>query len=268
MSDLVSVGLVKEKSLNTRFGNLSVLKREIYGEILSFCGSPIENIEERFVTIIAHSRFTSDCDLLLVECNSGGSLLPARYKFVVLSADEVFATDLFGSGSDIVLDYRVGVGFAEVDFPPFKRPDVALYTVCFDGKNVRKYEAKKTEFGAVPAGPNIDVVRWEGAHPCSILDDASERLRFLRVMSRDDLFELDRTITVASACWIEQGYLFGKGIAPHQGGALHGGLAIRVSDGEPYAAIWRKEGGSQFFGMTAPPPPSQILDFTVTGEFK
>jgi type II secretory pathway pseudopilin PulG len=113
-----------------------------------------------------------------------------------------------------------------------------------------------------------------GKHPFDVINSAELKSNFATLLgsSQDDF---NQRIQVASETTRQDGWLFGDGLAPHQGGSEEAALAVNLVTGNVFACIYFDGKQVRCFGVDNPanlPPPllawyskhTQWIDTSIT----
>jgi hypothetical protein len=225
----------------TRFGTLTIVDTDTadgLAQTLQLDGSPIDGLTDRFVGLraILPRPDGAAADWALISMANGGNGCAMMWAFVEVNADGAQATEPFGTCSEGVMNPRTEGTTVALDMDSFD-PAFAYYTYTFDGQTVTETPVPQTTAGATIAGAGDDVIRWIGQHPASPFDDAGERLRFMQIMTEEQVYELASRVEVADVVTEIDGWVVGQGFDPKSGGDITGMWGIRIADGTPFAVF-------------------------------
>ncbi|MEM8790503.1 MAG: hypothetical protein AAGE80_02710 [Pseudomonadota bacterium] len=182
-------------------------------------------------------------DVVLIHQWSGGASCCSDWFFLHLSKDKFELKGPFADHGYNPSEFRVHPDHVSFRMERSYPASVDHWIVTYDGRDADITIVYESEAGASPAGAGEDVTRWNGSYPFSILEDPSERLRFLSVMNREEMDMLRTSLSIASPnkTSIHDGFLVGAGCWPRRCGEWSGFLAIELATGAPFAALLRCE---------------------------
>lgn len=240
------VALAPHPAFDTRFGPLRVQPAP-YGQQLYFNGAPLADLNDAHVAIQGAWAVAGEpWDWVLVEIAHNGNMCPARLVMLRVGQGSLARTGEFAECLGQVRDVRVTGGGMTVSVTD---PEVGVShrDFFFDGANFTVTPIAAAT--APPAGGGSDVLRWNGDSLYSVLQEASERARFQRIMTGPQLEELRRRTSVGAPSVRSGDWIVGGGCMAHQCNVSGGLWAIRISDGTPVAAFFDEGGREQWFGI-------------------
>ena len=195
----------------------------------------------------------ADHDWVFVQGHHGGNMCGPGLTILRVSAA---AIEVLGS-----LEECSGFPFATRLYPDAIELDlydsgfhVNYTTHRFDGQSATQTLHEGAFAGPIPAGPGNDALRWVGAHPYDIFRDASERARFLTIMSEDQIHDLAARIGPANSVVQRGNWVLGAGCTAHACNTSGAVWGIRISDGAAAAAIIDSANPVQTYGPAATDP--------------
>ena len=250
------------ESAETRYGTLSVGAVNLDGfeaEQLFFNGAPVAGTADAYVDIQAVMPSGED-DMVLISVASGGNACPTLWAFARVNAAGIKVSEIFGTCSEGMLALDLVPGGMTATLASFEA-DVQTETFTWDGRSFSTSKVYYDNDGAVAAGPGEDVTRWLGRYPPEPFDDASERLRFMTIMSEDEVWELAARVGVGSEITEQEGFIVGEGFEGNSGGFVAAIWGIRIEDGAPFA-VFRTDGEApRFFGLSSEELPRRVDEF-------
>lgn len=231
-----SVTLGEFQAAQTRFGTLQTFKPGRYEPTQLLYNGALVAEDHRVHILGAFARGGEAHDWAVIETQHGGNMCPVSYILLKVSAQGVVRTEPFGECTGGLRDVRLVPGGIEAELGNGSLLiDKVVYR--FDGQAMTRTEHASAAPTGRRAGAGADVTRWLNTHPSEILRDPSEQLRFLQIMTRAEMDDLSRHISVASTTEYMGGWVFGRGCLPHQCNSAAGGWGIRVADGA-VIALW------------------------------
>lgn len=227
----------------TKFGQVTVAQRGdeqkllVNGTTLSAIGDWSVDIEAQIE--IANERLA----LLISECAGGNSVEPDM-RWVVLSNDEPKVSGRFGTGARLIGAPHVKGGELIVDFAShLAGVKKARFVTDPDTMRITEIIAHVDDATAEPAGAGDDCTRWIGKHPTDVFNDASERARFAKIMSADQMQSVMEHMLLASHVERVGNFVIGGGMMPHTGNDQRAAWALNVRTGQPIVVCIDEEVG-------------------------
>ena len=248
---------------DTRFGFLS-LSSVGHSEQISLNDEVFHQYDGLSIDIDRIDQMGAGRDVALISEVSGGSFCWGNFRLVTLEDQRVEVTEPFAECEGDIIWYHVSDNAVEI-VVAVPDPSIEAAVYRFDGQRIHKKTVEYTEYAANRAGAGSDVTRWSGRHPRELFRDESERLRFLTIMSRAEMFALARHVSVGNSLENVGDYVLGSGCVPHNCHRLHGAVAIRKSDGQPFAVMIDREGRTIVFGGTRMQLPPSLRNFVDSG---
>lgn len=239
-----------EGQVQTRFGALEVVRGKVE-ESVYFAGHPVSLPEGgmfQFRYGFEGVWQLGEVDVALIRGWSGGNdHCFDDFLIVAVSSTVAQATAPFGSCTSEVIEVRANATRLEIDLGA-TNPRFDHIAVVYSNGRVTEVQVPMLEVAAPLPGGGVAVTRWEGEYPFTMLTDPGERQRFLSIMPRDKLFELQDRINVSAKAFIEGGWLIASGNMSHQGCVEVGGFAIEVATGRAEAVMFHKGRAPEVFG--------------------
>ena len=201
-----------------------------------------------------------DADVVVLQRLHTSNACGGRHQFVLVPEHGFpSASRPSETCSNGIIAMRVSHEQIELDVA-MRRPDLTHVILRFDGQDLQEIEVPRDDSNAEIASAGPDVTRWVGRSPAVLLDDPSERRRFETIMRREELHELVRnTYLQVRETTLAGDVLITEGCRPHNC-PVRGAIAIKVSTGEPYAAMYDPEDGIRVFGGALSDLPEPLRD--------
>ncbi len=249
-------------SLVTRYGAFSVQGR-YPDQLVYFQGRPLPALQDAVVHLRgAFALAGEEQDWVVVSLGHGGNMCPLRFALIQVRPEGVRMTAPFAECGGAIRDLKLTPGKVELDVVT---GDVAVdyERYVFDGERLTVAAVGKSEAGAAAAGAGAGVTRWAGGQVYDYFNDAGERLRLQRIMSRDEVFELQQVTSVPDGIFVEGDFLYGAGCQQHACNVARGAWAVRISDGQPFAVI--RADTVRVFGGAVDALPFRLQRFVAGG---
>ena len=228
----------------TRFGLLQVVGRLGQQRVL-FNGSDL-GIENHAFSIDGVWAVQGGVqDWAVLTSRHGGNMCGGASQIaIMLKAGAAVRTDEFGVCQGGPIDLRVTLEAMELDISD-PAPRVAYQTFRFDGAQLSHVAV--AEETAPAAGAGQAVTRWLGNHPQRLTQDPSEQARFARVLTPQNMDEMNSRMSGPGDTRQEGGWIVGRACQAHACNSAAAAWALRISDGAPFAVFYDR-GGPIVFG--------------------
>lgn len=236
-----------------------------YEHGLMLNGARIEGVAGRFQLIHAFDWGVRG-EVLLLQHHSGGMNCCLSYQLVHLSPHGISATPTFaehGHAPSGFETFSMGIRFRlERDTPA----SIDHWNVVYMGGIPTVYEVMEDDSGVVAAGADDVVLAHIGQTAFSVLEDPAERVRFGRLMGREEMDQLRASLKMGhQEMWQDAGFVLGWGFRPHHGDGRFGYIAIEVATGKPYA-VYSRDGSLTVFGSQPDDLPGPLSDLVTQNE--
>ncbi|EPX80763.1 hypothetical protein [Litoreibacter arenae] len=185
-------------------------------------------------------------DWAVLTSRHGGNMCGGASQIAIMLRDgAAVRTDEFGVCRGGPTDLRVTPEAVEIDISD-PAPRVAYQTFRFDGSQLTQVAV--SEGTAPAAGAGQDVTRWLGQHPQHLTQDPSEQARLARVMTPENVDELNRRMSGPGDTKQEGNWIVGRACQAHQCNSAAAAWALRISDGAPFVIFYDRGGPVVFAG--------------------
>ncbi|SHF01234.1 hypothetical protein SAMN05444273_103433 [Litoreibacter ascidiaceicola] len=229
----------------TRFGLLQVVGPRGFQRVL-FNGSDLGIENHSFSIDGVWAVQGGGQDWAVLSSIHGGNMCGGGAQVaIMLTAGAAVRTDEFGVCRGRPIDVRVTPDALELDISD-PAPRVAYQTFRFDGAQLSQVAV--AEATAPAAGAGQAVTRWLGQHPQHLTQDPSEQTRFARVLTPQNMDELNRRMSGPGDTKQEGGWVVGRACQAHMCNSAAAAWALRISDGAPFAIFYDRGGPIVFAG--------------------
>jgi len=185
-------------------------------------------------------------DWAVLTSRHGGNMCGGASQIaIMLTSGTAVRTDEFGVCQGGPIDLRVTPEALEVDISD-PAPRVAYQTFRFDGAQLSQVAV--AEATAPAAGAGQAVTRWLGKHPQNLTQDPSEQARFTRVLTPQNMDEMNRRMSGPGDTRQEGGWIVGRACQAHACNNAAAAWALRISDGAPFVVFYDRGGPIVFAG--------------------
>ena len=192
-------------------------------------------------------------DWVFVQAHHGGNMCGPGITVLRVSATTIEVLGTLEDCTGFPFETRVYPDAVELDvYDNGFRSDYTTY--LFDSAGASRLQVAGVFAAPVAAGPGADAIRWVGAHPYDPFRDASERARFLTIMSEDQIYDLASRIGPANSVIQRGDWVLGAGCQAHACNLAAGLWGIRISDGVPAAAVLEARQPPVAYGAAALDP--------------
>jgi len=192
-------------------------------------------------------------DWVFVQAHHGGNMCGPGITVLRVSATTIEVLGTLEDCTGFPFETRVYPDAVELDvYDNGFRSDYTTY--LFDSAGASRLQVAGVFAAPVAAGPGADAIRWVGAHPYDLFRDASERARFLTIMSEDQIYDLASRIGPANSVIQRGDWVLGAGCQAHACNLAAGLWGIRISDGVPAAAVLEARQPPVAYGAAALDP--------------
>jgi hypothetical protein len=260
------VNLPAFKQIQTQYGPVGVLNLSGLEQVY-FAGQPLTGLSDESVFLYGPYGQTGDgVQTVLVSFSNMGNGCFDDFALIRVGEGRIVPTERFGGCTRQVLAMRSFAGGVEIDLPA-GNPRLAYQRFRFDAAGLSRTDVARDDAQVKTAGAGADVTRWIGARPLDPFQDASERNRFLTIMTAAQMDDFTPMISVANAVVLLGDFVAGRGCLPHSCNTDQAAWAIRISDGRPFAVSRSNGVPGQVFGSAFADLPPALQQFLATGRF-
>jgi len=192
-------------------------------------------------------------DWVFVQADHGGTMCGPGITVLRVSATTIEVMGTLDDCTGFPFETRVYPDAIELNVYDTSL-QVNYTTYRFDSSGASRLDIAGVFAAPVAAGPGADATRWIGAHPSTLFRDASERARFLTIMTEDQIYDLASRIGPAENVIQRGDWVLGAGCQAHACGLAAGLWGIRISDGVPAAAALDEGAAPVAYGAAALDP--------------
>ena len=195
----------------------------------------------------------ADQDWVFVQGDHGGTMCGPGLGVLRLSATAIEVMGTLEDCTGFPFQTRIYPDAIELDvYDTGLRVNYTTY--LFDSAGASRLDVAGTFAAPVAAGPGADATRWIGTHPYVVFQDATERARFLTIMTEDQIYDLASRIGPADNVVQRGEWVLGAGCQAHACNLAAGVWGIRISDGVPAAAVLDEGAAPVAYGAAALDP--------------
>jgi hypothetical protein len=192
-------------------------------------------------------------DWVFVQGHHGGNMCGPGLTVLRVSAATIEVLGTLEDCTGFPFETRVYPDAIELDvYDSGLQVDYTTY--LFDGAGASRLEVAGVFAAPVAAGPGADALRWVGTHPYDMFRDASERARFLAIMSEDQIRDFAVRFGPADNVIQRGDWVLGAGCQAHACNLAGGVWGIRISDGAAAAAALNEGQPPDAYGAAALDP--------------
>lgn len=246
----------------TRFGLLQVVGQRGQQRVV-FNGSDLGLENYAFSIDGVWAVQGGEQDWAVLTSRHGGNMCGGASQIaIMLTAGAAVRTEEFGVCRGGPIDLRVSPEALEVDVSD-PAPRVAHQTFRFDGAQLS--QTAVAEATAPAAGAGLAVTRWLGKHPQHLFQDPSEQARFARILTPQEMDEMNRRMSGPGGVEQRGDWIVGRACQAHQCNIAAAAWALRISDGAPFAIFYDRGGPVVFAGdqQFADPVIASLLNWSL-----
>jgi len=237
----------------TRFGLVEVVGPD-YQRTIAVNGQVLP-LEPNFSYNILGAWGLADAaqDWVFVQAHHGGNMCGPGLTVLRISQAAIEVLGTLDDCTGFPFDTRIYPDAIELDiYDDGFQADYTTY--LFDSAGASRLAVAGVFAAPVAAGPGADATRWVGAYPYDLFRDASERARFLTIMTEDQIYDLASRIGPADNVVQRGDWVLGAGCQAHACNLSAGVWGIRISDGAPAAAVLDEGAAPVAYGAAALDP--------------
>ena len=236
-------------TLKTRFGTFSIIEElDGYSKTIAFNGNPLPVESVEYPNFSGMWSFKgADHVWVLAILSYGGNGCTTGATVIRVDSDGAKVIGTTQSCEGLLQELQLTENEIQLKyFTDALRTEFTWYH--FNENEMSETKGKVTFASEQAAGSGDEVTRWIGSYPLTVLQDPTERRRFLSIMPEEELRKLGASMDVANAVEQDGDMIFGAGCRPHLCIYEWGAWAIRISDGQPAAMLHSDDGSVTFYG--------------------
>lgn len=226
--------------VQTRFATVELRAPEdsVYGKKIIVKRDAVETLVAQgwHYSVVKVLKWRENEDIVVLNILSGGTSCCTSYAILHVSDKDARLSEPFGDHGYQLSHFEVTPGLVQFrmkrDFPAA----IEYQAVTYDGISATVKDVMEDDTGIKPAGPEKEVLRWDGVRVSQLFEDPTERIRFTPILTNEQLERLRHHLFMASKMTLSDGFIIGWGFARRHGATHFGYIAIEVATGRPFAA--------------------------------